>query len=259
MSTNDILFYILIPVIIGVILLVAFILWLISRGKNKDNQKDNKDDNININSDYRNDKNNSTNSGYTYLGSYEEISTNDYYGMLGESEVDKILRKVQEEAGGEVYKNIILKDKYNNYTEIDNIYVSICGIFIIETKAWSGVIEGGYYDDEWEIVLGDGDIIHTKENPFKQNERHVKFFERVIHPKCEITPVVVFIEHKVESIESKDVILSSELKEYILKHEYQVMDQSEYDYVVRRLNSFRDNPVMSHDEYVKWQKEHFKH
>ncbi|GEM_PF-6530636 len=246
MNSTDVLFYILIPVIIGVILLVAFILWLASRGKN--NSNDNK---TNQNDDWIRKR-------YLSLKEDEILSANDYYGMLGESEVDQILKEVQEEADGEVYKNIILKDKYNNYTEIDNIYVSLCGIFIIETKAWSGNIEGGYYDKEWEIVLGNGDIIHKQENPFIQNDRHVKFFKRVIHPKCEITPVVVFIDHKIESIESKDVILSSELKEYILKHEYQVMDQSEYDYIVRRLNNFRDNPVMTHNEYVKWQKEHFR-
>lgn len=246
MNSTDVLFYILIPVIIGVILLVAFILWLTSRDKN--NSNDNK---TNQNDDWIR---------YRHILHKEEetLSANDYYGMLGETEVDRILQEVQEEADGEVYKDIILKDKYNNYTEIDNIYVSLCGIFIIETKAWSGSIEGGYYDKEWEIVLGNGDIIHKQTNPFIQNERHVKFFNRVIHPKCEITPVVVFIEHKIESIESKDVILSSELKEFILKHEYQVMDQSEYDYIVRRLNNFRDNPVMTHNKYVKWQKEHFR-
>jgi len=246
MNSTDVLFYILIPVIIGVILLVAFILWLVSRGKN--NSNDNK---TNQNDDWIR---------YRHILHKEEETTslNDYYEMLGENEVDQILQEVQEEADGEVYKDIILKDKYNNYTEIDNIYVSLCGIFIIETKAWSGIIEGTKDDKRWEIILGDGDIVHTKENPFIQNERHVKFFERVIHHSCEITPVVVFVDYKLESIESKDVILSSELKEYILKHEYQVMDQSEYDYIVRRLNNFRDNPVMTHNEYVKWQKEHFK-
>ena len=234
MNSTDILFYILIPLIIGVILLVAMILYFTSKGKN-------------------------SNSRNRYLLSKEEKqSLNDYYGMLGENEVDQILKEIKDKADGDVYKGLILKDRYNNYTEIDNIYVSLCGIFIIETKSWSGIIKGGYYDDEWENILGNGDIIHPKENPFKQNERHVKFFERVIHPKCEITPIVVFIEHKVESVESKDVILSGELKKYILKHEYQVMDQSEYKYIVNRLNRFRDTPVMTHEEYVKWQKEHFK-
>ena len=47
MNTDDILFYILIPVIIGVILLVAFILWLASRGKNNSNDnKTNQNDDV---------------------------------------------------------------------------------------------------------------------------------------------------------------------------------------------------------------------
>ena len=189
----------------------------------------------------------------------EPVSYSDYVGMLGESKVDDILEQVKEEVGGEIYHNLILQDIYHQYTEIDHIYVSECGIFIIETKSWGGKVYGREENAQWEIVLGKGSRVHQKENPFIQNERHVNFFNRVIHPKCEVTPAVVFIEEKLEYIKCKSVILSSKLKDFLLKHEYQEMDENEYNYVVGRLNWFKNNPPMTHDEYIKWQKSHFKH
>lgn len=188
----------------------------------------------------------------------ESISYSDYIGILGENSIDAILQDIKDEIGGEIYKNLILEDIYHNYTEIDHIYVSECGVFIIETKSWAGKVYGGDRDSKWEIVQGNGSIIHHKENPFLQNDRHVSFFERVVHPGCDITPVVVFIDSKLEYIECKSVILSSALKEYLLKHDYQVIDENEYNFIIGRLNYYRDNPPMTHEEYIRWQKAKFK-
>lgn len=187
----------------------------------------------------------------------EPKSRTDYIGEEGEDIVDSVLKEVQEINGGEVYKNLILEDIHGNCTEIDNIYVSDCGIFVIETKNWGGRIYGDKNDEKWENVLGDGSIIHTRENPFRQNDRHVRFFERVIHTRCEVTPIVAFVSYNAEEIECEEVILSDELKDYILKFEYQELDDSEYRYVVGRLNHFKNNPPMTHNEYVKWQRQHF--
>ena len=236
MSTADLLFYISLPVLTGVVLLIALISYIISKFRKKNDTQNEEDKD-------------------SY---HEEISINDYIGMMGESEVDLILREIQEEIGGEVYKNLILKNSLNHYTEIDNIYVSLYGIFIIETKTWSGIVKGDYDDNEWENIFGRGNIVYRRKNPFKQNRGHIKFFKQVICKNCKITPVVVFIKDRIESIESKDVVLSDKLKGFILEHKYQIMDKTKYDYIVKRLNEFRDHPVLSHKEYVKLQKERFE-
>ena len=188
----------------------------------------------------------------------ETTSYTDQIGNLGEEEINGILLDIQKLRGGEVYNNLILEDKYKNYTEIDNIYVSIYGVFIIETKAWSGTIEGTKDDEKWTEILGNNNIFHSKENPFIQNERHIKFFKRVIHPRCEITPIVTFIAHKLESIQCRDVVLSCDLRKYLLSFEDKTVEQSEYEYIVRRLSAFKDNPPMTHEEYKKIVKEKYK-
>lgn len=191
-------------------------------------------------------------------GGSDETPYTDHIGNMGEEMINEILLDVRKLRGGEVYSNLILEDKYKNYTEIDSIYVSNYGIFIIETKAWSGVIEGTKDDEKWTEILGNNNIFHSKENPFIQNERHIKFFKRVIHPRCEITPIVTFIAHKLESIQCRDVVLSCDLRKYLLSFEDKTVEQSEYEYIVRRLDAFKDNPPMTHGEYKKIVKEKYK-
>ena len=71
MSTADLLFYISLPVLTGVVLLIALISYIISKFRKKNDTQNEEDKD-------------------SY---HEEISINDYIGMMGESEVDLILRE----------------------------------------------------------------------------------------------------------------------------------------------------------------------
>ena len=180
---------------------------------------------------------------------YEPPSLTDIVGEEGEDTVDQILKEVQEINGGEVYKNLILTDDYNNHTEIDNLYVSEFGIFIIETKSWTGEVRGTRFGREWRLIDPNSWSERTCENPFFQNDRHVNFFNRIIHISCEITPVVTFISDSVDSIECKDVVLSDDLKNYLLQFDEYVLEDYDYDYVVGKLNHFKNHPPMTHEQY----------
>ena len=43
--------------------------------------------------------------------------------------------------------------------------------------------------------------------------------------------------------------MSDNLKEYLLKFDYLELDDVEYDYVVGKLNHFKNNPPMTHEQY----------
>lgn len=180
---------------------------------------------------------------------YELPSITDIVGEEGESIVDRILKEVQEINGGEVYKNLILTDDYNNHTEIDNLYVSEFGIFIIETKSWTGEVRGTRFGRDWRLIDPNSWSERICENPFLQNDRHVNFFNRIIHTSCEVTPIVVFISDSIDSIECDDVVLSDDLKDYLLEFDEYVLEDYDYDYVVGRLNHFKNHPPMTHEQY----------
>lgn len=112
-------------------------------------------------------------------------------GQEGERKVAKKLKRLNKRKY-KVINNIMLKREDNTSSQIDHIVVSIYGIFVIETKNYSGVIKGSEYDYYWEQEL-----FSKKEslrNPIKQNYSHIKALEENMkkYKYIPIIPIVVF-------------------------------------------------------------------
>lgn len=63
-------------------------------------------------------------------------------------------------------------------TQVDHVFVSRFGVFVVETKNWSGRIYGHPLDARWTHVLR-ARKSHP-ENPLRQNRRHVQAVEGVL-------------------------------------------------------------------------------
>lgn len=104
-------------------------------------------------------------------------SRNDYSnlkGEIGEITVADILSRLPED------KYIVLNNLMFNSgaytTQIDHIVVSVYGIFVIETKNYSGVIFGSLNKDTWiQDIFGNR---YTFYNPIYQNRKHIAFILR---------------------------------------------------------------------------------
>ena len=91
-------------------------------------------------------------------------------GMRGEKRVFNILSKSLPD-GFIVLNDIYLPSSDGTTTQIDHIVVSQYGVFVVETKNYSGWIFANARDDEWTQV-----IYHRKsrfQNPLRQNYRHI--------------------------------------------------------------------------------------
>jgi len=77
-------------------------------------------------------------------------------------------------------------------TQIDHVLVSTKGVFVIETKHYSGWIFGSEKSDQWTQVLYR--IKSRFQNPIHQNYRHVKAIQQMLDflPKEQIHSIVVF-------------------------------------------------------------------
>ena len=79
----------------------------------------------------------------------------------------------------------------NGTTQIDHILLTEAGIFVIETKHYSGWILGNPRDDKWTQV-----IYHKKsrfQNPLNQNYLHLKTVQALFKlPKSAFIGIVVF-------------------------------------------------------------------
>ncbi|ULQ61015.1 NERD domain-containing protein [Brucepastera parasyntrophica] len=157
------------------------------------------------------------------------ISTPEYKGLLGESKVAKRLRELPDEEY-RVFNNIYLKIK-DSSIQIDHIVVSLYGIYIIETKNFSGWIFGRENQEYWTQV-----IYKNKEkfrNPIKQNLAHIKSLK--------------YILSNFENIKYYSIIVfagTAELKNIV--SETPVI----YDHqIVRIISLYRDEKIISRMEF----------
>ena len=97
-------------------------------------------------------------------------------GKIGEKKVAKQLERLDRNKY-KVINNVILKTSRGT-SQIDHLVISQYGIFVLETKNYTGWIFGSERADKWQ------QIIYKKKsffrNPIKQNYSHIKALEENI-------------------------------------------------------------------------------
>ena len=88
------------------------------------------------------------------------------------------------------FDNVTISNE-SGTTQIDHIYVSPFGVFVVETKNLSGWIFGGENQSQWTQT------IYKKkskfQNPLRQNYKHIKTLESLLQlPISKLHTVVVF-------------------------------------------------------------------
>ena len=94
---------------------------------------------------------------------------------------------------GKTLKNLYLPKDDGGTSEIDLIYITQKGIFVIESKNYSGWIFGNSKDQYWTQSLPDG----TKNrfyNPIKQNQTHLKWLRQFLKLDVKLYSFIVFSE-----------------------------------------------------------------
>jgi hypothetical protein len=72
------------------------------------------------------------------------------------------------------FDDVVLEPEKDEFIQLDHIVIAPQGIFIVETKTWSGVIFAT--NDAWRLKVGNQ--WRRIENPLKQNENHVRLFKK---------------------------------------------------------------------------------
>jgi len=110
-------------------------------------------------------------------------------GARGERHVSRILNKLPE-SEYIVLNDLMIANEYGT-SQIDHLVLSIYGIFVIETKNYSGMIYGGEKSEQWtKNMYGNK---YSFRNPIKQNYGHIKALsEKLNIPTAMFTPIVVF-------------------------------------------------------------------
>ncbi len=166
----------------------------------------------------------------------------------GEKEVKDILSRIK---GYKLLNDIMIKSN-NGTSQIDHILIGKKGIFVIETKDYSGMIYGDEYSREWTQV------INSKKNkfynPIRQNYGHIKTLEKYIDRKNIFISIIVFTNKStLKKIETDTpVIQVKKLKRFIRKYKSNnMLTKEEIDNMYNLIKKNNINTNRERKKHVK--------
>ena len=145
--------------------------------------------------------------------SYYKITKVSYFGVkfdkgkYGEYLIYKYLMGLEQQ-GAKFLFNIYVPKNDEETTEIDVLMISHKGLFVFESKNYSGWIFGNEKDKYWTQVLSTGKGKSEKKqfyNPIAQNKGHIRQLRKYIPEKIPIYSMIVFSER----CELKNITTSS--------------------------------------------------
>lgn len=112
-------------------------------------------------------------------------------GMYGEFKVSQLLKKHLQPPTYQVLNDVTIPS-VNGTTQVDHVVVSPYGIFVLETKNYSGWVFGSARDAQWtQTARGRKSRF---QNPIRQNYAHVKALEAVTgQDEAVFHSIVVFV------------------------------------------------------------------
>lgn len=116
-----------------------------------------------------------------------------------------------------IVNDVMLPTKDDATTQVDHVVVSRFGVFVVETKDYSGWIFGDASQARWTQVMGRGKQKNRFQNPIRQNWRHIAVISELLGVPADLfRSVVAFCgeaDFKTEMPEG--VIYSKSIAKYI--------------------------------------------
>ena len=122
----------------------------------------------------------------------EQKTWSEYIGKKGEDYISDELSKLQKYGiDGSILKNIYIPKDNSDTTEIDVVFITTKGAFVIESKNYSGWIFGNEDSQYWTVTLPNK-IKNKFYNPVKQNRTHIKWLEKYLQMNIPMYSLIVF-------------------------------------------------------------------
>lgn len=131
-------------------------------------------------------------------------------GALGEKYVERAIGNTIE--GVQYILNNSIFESEMATLQIDHIVINQHGVFVIETKNYSGMIYGQVDEEKWTQVWVNNPTNNVFYNPIKQNDAHAKYIVKILGD-VPVKSLVVFVRGNISNIKSENVINLPKLKE----------------------------------------------
>ena len=156
-----------------------------------------------------------------------------------------------------VINDIMVTDEECKSSQIDHIVVNQNGIFVIETKNYSGTIYGKENAQEWVQSLNYGKRTNKFYNPVKQNATHIYRLRQKLQTDVDIHSVVVFVQGNIEHIESENVYDVYDIKGALQKEGKTKLSMKEMERLYFDIQNIKDKKTtnLEHVEKIEKMKE----
>lgn len=166
----------------------------------------------------------------------------------GEKEVNNLLNKINRY---KLLSDVMIKSQ-NGTSQIDHILIGKKGIFVIETKDYSGLIYGDEYSKYWTQIINRNS--NQFYNPIRQNYGHVKSLERCIKRNDIFISVVVFTnKSKLKKVKiDTPVIQLNKLKRFIKRYKSDIrLSKNEIDEIYDLIRKSNIDSSRARKKHVK--------
>ena len=151
-----------------------------------------------------------------------------------------------------IFNNLTLQ-KVDGSSQIDHVVVSPYGVFVIETKDYSGWIFGSKEGKVWTQVLPGGNK-NTFQNPIRQNFSHIKTLQKHLPfiQTSSFKTVIAFTRHsQFKTIKPHEVKYINEVASYINEFDIQIIGRSAYFMAIGKLSQLCQSIDISPNEHIK--------
>ncbi len=181
-------------------------------------------------------------------------------GRLGEARVRWIIGKTKQGTRYVINDYMFICD--GKSVQIDHIVINKNGVYIIETKNYSGRVYGSDEQRHWLQVLAFGKVKNKLYSPVKQNAAHIYKLGKVLPLDVYLTSIVVFVQNNTQYIRSDTAVPISVLKKRLaLPSKLKPYTVDEMEKIYRALEEVRgaDITAREHINRINEARELVKH
>ena len=171
-------------------------------------------------------------------------------GLQGELIVRNALGK---NVAGEKYivNNLLISDGEHKSSQIDHVLINRNGIFVIETKNYSGRIYGSERDQEWTQVLNYGRRKYKHYNPLRQNATHIYRLKQLTGTTLPLNSAVVLVNNTTKYIDAEHVYTLNTLKKAISSPGSVKLSGAEMEEFYQKLLALKEGSQVSERQHLE--------
>lgn len=135
-------------------------------------------------------------------------------GRIGEEYVHEVLERAISGSEAKLISDYMFQGETIS-VQIDHIVISRNGVYVIETKNYSGYIYGNEEDKQWTQVLANGHTRNKIRNPIKQNKGHIYQLSKILPKGTPFHNIVVMVQGNIHNITAEGVMSPEDLSREI--------------------------------------------